>query len=248
MRIFIALVSVLLLGMTSNAQSLRARHPKTPPARAAVVASCPRVDPSHIDNTQGYADGFGSGKCYVSIGAMSTTNLIYRGYSFFSDGLMMVFSSYGDGEDNNPNLTSAREFFFFPRTGAMALEMDKAAGTVSVVMADGGRVHIEPATAQIKSLARGSVTVSPRIDPAERGGVEITSYTGLMLDAGFRMGESPSGRPNADSTFRDALGRKCTVKNNELFAYADGDHELKFTDAQLSAWLKTRCPKLTPGF
>jgi hypothetical protein len=248
MRIIFALAAVLLLGMTSNAQSLRARHPKTPPVRAAVAAACPRVDPSHVDNTQGYADGFGSGKCYVSIGSMSTNNLIYRGYSFFSDGLMMVFSSYGDGEDNNPNLTSAREFIFFPRTGALALEMDKAAGTVSVVMADGGRVHIEPATAQIKSLARGSVTVSPRIDPAERGGVEIPSYTGLMLDAGFRMGESPSGRPNADSTFRDALGHACTVKNNEIFAYANGEHELKFTDAQLSAWLKTRCPKLMPGF
>ena len=246
MRTLLAL-ALLVLPLASSAQ-LRKYHPKAPAFVAASTAACPRVDPSHIDNTQGYADGFGSGKCYVSIGAMSTNNLIYRGYSFFSDGLLMVFSSYGDGEDSNPNLTSAREFIFFPRTGAMALEMDKAAGTVSVVMADGGRVHIDPATAQIKSLARGAVTVSPRIDPAERGGVEITSYTGLMLDAGFRMGESPSGRPNADSTFRDALGQKCTVKNNELFAYANGEHELKFTDAQLSAWLKTRCPKLTPGF
>lgn len=214
----------------------------------ASAAACPRVDPSHVDNTQGYADGFGSGKCYVSIGSMLSTNLIYRAYSFFSDGLLMVFSSYGDGEDSNPNLTSAREFYFFPRRGAMALEMDRTAGTVSVVMADGGRVHIDPATAQIKSLDRGSVTVSPRVDPAERGGVEITSYQGLMLDTGFRMGESPSGRPNADSTFRDAHGHVCAVKNNEVFAYAGGEHELKFTDAQLAAWLRTRCPNLTPGF
>lgn len=240
----IALALLLALPLTASA-SLR----KYRPAFGIMAAgACPRVAPSHIDNTQGYADGFGSGKCYVSIGAMSTENLIYRAYGFFSDGLMMVFSSYGDGEDNNPNLTSAREFFFFPRLGAMALEMDHAAGTVSVVMADGGRAHIDPATAQLKSLARGSVTVSPRVDPAERGGVEVTSYAGLMLDAGFRMGESPSGRPNAESTFRDALGVSCTVKNNELFAYANGDHELKFTDAQLSAWLKIRCPKLTPGF
>ncbi len=217
-------------------------------AVATAFSACPRVNPSHVDNTQGYADGLGSGKCYVSIGAMSTNNLIYRSYTFFSDGLMMVFSSYGDGEDSNPNLTSAREFFFFPRTGALALDMDRAAGAVSVVMSNGGRVHIDPATAQIRSFDRGAVTVSPRIDPAERGGVEIASYSGLVLDAGFRMGESPSGRPNADSTFRDAQGRTCTIKNNELFAYANGDHELKFTDAELSAWLRTRCPKLTPGF
>jgi len=109
-------------------------------------------------------------------------------------------------------------------------------------------VHIDPATAQIQSLERGSVTVSPRVDPVDRGGVEIVSYAGLMLDGGFRMGESPTGRPNADSTFRDAQGHLCAVKNNELFAYAGGDHSFKFSDAQLKAWLRTRCPNLTPGF
>ncbi|PIR19430.1 MAG: hypothetical protein COV48_02065, partial [Elusimicrobia bacterium CG11_big_fil_rev_8_21_14_0_20_64_6] len=215
---------------------------------SASASACPRVNPTHVGNTQGYADGFNSGKCYASIDSMLVTDLIYRAYSFFSDGLLMVFTSYGDGEDSNPNLTSAREFYFFPRTGAMALEMDKTAGTVSVVMADGGRVVINPETSQIASLERGAVTVSPRIDPAERGGVEITSYAGLMLDAGFRMGESPSGRPKADSTFRDAHGHLCTVGNGEIFTYANGDHELKYTDAQLVAFLKTRCPILAPGF
>ena len=214
---------------------------------AGAASSCPRVDPSHVGNTQGYADGLGSGTCYVSIGSMLSTNLIYRSYSFFSDGLLMVFSSYGDGEDSNPNLTSAREFRFFPRS-AVTLHMDKVAGTVSVTMGDGGEVHIDPATSQIRSLDKGSVMVSPRIDPAERGGVEITSYAGLMLDGGFRIGESPAGRPNADATFRDAHGHLCTVKNSELFTYANGDHSFKFTDAQLKTWLVTRCPVITPGY
>lgn len=241
------LLALVCLALPMSAAAGLSRIQFSPAARTA-SSTCPRVDPSHVDNTQGYADGMSSGKCFVSISSMLSTHLIYRSYGFFNNGLLMVFNSYGDGEDNNPNLTSAREFYFFPRTGALALEMDKQAGTVSVVMSDGGRVHIDPATAQIRSFARGSVTVSPRIDPADRGGVEITSYTGLMLDAGFRMGESPAGRPNADSTFRDALGRLCTVKNNELFAYANGDHELKYTDAQLSAWLRTRCPVLTLSF
>ncbi|MDD5629589.1 MAG: hypothetical protein PHU21_11030, partial [Elusimicrobia bacterium] len=129
------------------------------------------------------------------------------------------------------------------------LAMDPAAGTVAVRMADGGRADFDPATAQVAGLERGAVTVSPKIDPAERGGVEIPRYSGLLLDAGFRMGESPSGLPNAGSTFRDSRGRTCTVKNRELFNYTSGgDHAFKFTDAQLSAWLKTACPGLSPGF
>jgi hypothetical protein len=115
-------------------------------------------------------------------------------------------------------------------------------------MGDGGEVVFDPATSQIKSLSKGDATVSPRIDPADRGGVEITSYAGLMLDGGFRMGESPAGRPNADATFRDAQGHLCTVKNSELFTYANGDHAFKYTDAQLKTWLATRCPAITPGW
>jgi hypothetical protein len=242
MRKFLALA--LLLAPLSAAAQRKYR----PAFAAAAAGSCPRVDPSFVGDTQGYADGFSSGKCFVAIDPMSTPHLVYRGYSIFSDGLLMVFSSYGDGEDSNPNLTSAREYFFFPRRASLELRMDHAGGTISVVMTDGGLLKIDPATSQISSFDRGSVTVSPRVDPSERGGVEITSYAGLVLDAGFRMGESPSGRPESDSTFRDAQGHLCTIKNKELFAYANGEHEMKFNDAQLAAWLKTRCPAITPGF
>lgn len=243
MRIALAL-GLLALPLSSLAAPIR----KLPAFRAAAVSACPRVPPSHVGNTQGYADGFRSGKCFVSIGSMLVSDLIYRSYGFFSDGMLMVFNSYGDGEDSNPNLTSAREFYFFPRRGLMSLEMNAAGGTITVVMADGGRATIDPATSQISAFDRGSVLVAPRIDPADRGGVEITSYAGLVLDAGFRMGESPSGRPKADSTFRDAHGHLCTVKNDEIFAYAGGEHELKHSDAELKAFLKTRCPNITPGF
>jgi len=209
--------------------------------------TCQKSEPVVIGGAQGYADGFSSGLCYVSIHPESTPGMIYRSYVFFGDGLMMVFSSYGDGPSSKT--TSAREFFFFPRRRAPELTMDPKARSITVRMSDGGRADIAPATAQLSGLERGHATVSPKIDPAERGGVEITSYTGLMLDAGFRIGESPSGRADGTSTFRDAEGRTCGAANRDLFNYtANGDHAFKFTDAQLSAWLKTACPALQAGF
>ncbi|MDE2510375.1 MAG: hypothetical protein KGL74_04575 [Elusimicrobia bacterium] len=244
--IFSAVCAVSVLVSTARAQAWRPYFHESLAARVASV--CPQVSPVMIGGTQGYADSLSSGHCFVSIDPTDSTGLVYRAHAFFDDGLLMVFNSYGDGE-GNPNLTSAREFFFFPRRGTPELTMDAAAGVVSVRMSDGGRVNFNPATAQIASLERGAVTVVSRIDPADRGGVEIPRYAGLMLDAGFRLGESPSGRPNAESTFRDAQGKTCAVKNNELFNYTpDGDHALKFTDAQLSAWLATRCPGLSAGF
>ena len=132
MRHFLALALFLA---PASALAQRKYHPGF---SATAAGACPRVDPSFVGETQGYADGFSTGKCYVSIDPMSTPHLVYRGYSIFSDGLLMVFSSYGDGQESNPNLTSAREFYFFPRRAALELRMDKAGGTVSVVMTDGG--------------------------------------------------------------------------------------------------------------
>ncbi|MBI4425665.1 MAG: hypothetical protein HY554_18180, partial [Elusimicrobia bacterium] len=71
---------------------------------------------------------------------------------------------------------------------------------------------------------------------------------GLMLDAGFRRGELPSGRPESESVFRSAYGQRCAVKNKEVFAYAGGEPSFKFSDVELSAWLRTRCPGLSVGF
>ena len=218
-----------------------------PPVSSLFGTACPHSDPVVIGGTQGYADGFSSGLCYVSIHPSSTPGMVYRSYVFFGDGLLMVFSSYGDGPSSKT--TSAREFFFFPRRGAPELTMDAQAGSISVRMSDGARAFIAPASAQLSGLERGRAIVSTKIDPAERGGVEIPNYAGLMLDAGFRVGESPSGRPDENSLFRDANGRTCSAANREIFNYTpNGDHAFKFTDAQLSAWLQRACPGLSAGF
>jgi hypothetical protein len=170
--------------------------------------------------------------------------MVYRDYALFSDGMLMVFSSYGEGDD--ASLTSAREFRFFPR--AIPLELRTAGERLSVRMTDGGEFAFDPAASDLSSVERGEVTVSPRVDPAERGGVEFPRYAGLLLDSGFRRGELPSMRPEAESTFRDARGHLCAVANRELFAYADGEREFRFDDAALSARLAVLCPGLAPGF
>lgn len=215
-----------------------------PPRQAA---ACPEIAPVVAGGTQGYARTLSSGLCFASIQPANSPDLVYRSFSFFSDGMLLVFSSYGEGEDIS-KLTSAREFYFFPRSRAPDLLLDPAAPSVAVILGDGGRLEFDPATAQPRALDRGSVAVSPRVDPAERGGVEFPSYAGLLLDAGFRMGELPSARPAGESRFRDAAGHGCTVKNREIFAYAGGERAFKFSDAELSAWLRTRCPALSPGF
>lgn len=213
---------------------------------AGARAACAVRKPVIVDGTQGYADALGNGECFVTVSPSNSPRMIYRSFNFFDTGLLMVFSSYGGG--TNSTSTSAREFYFFPRAGRLDLRMDEKAGTVSVTTAGGDEIGIDPATAQIRSFSRGTVTVSKRIDPAERGGVEFPHVDGLMLDTGFKIGASPATFPDGESVFRSAYGQLCKVGNREIFAYAGREHSFKFDDARLSAFLKKRCPALHVGF
>jgi hypothetical protein len=209
-------------------------------------AACNVRKPEIVDQTQGYADSLGNGECFVDVTPSNIPDMIYRSYTFFDTGLLMVFNSYGGG--TNSNSTSAREFYFFPRSGPVDVKMDSTTVNVSVTMADGDEIVIDPATAQIRSSSRGDVTVSPRIDRSERGGVEFPHYNGLMLDTGFKIGASPATAPDGEAVFRSAYGQLCKVTNREIFNYAGGEHTFKFDDEKLSAWLKKRCPALHAGF
>ncbi len=246
MKSLLALIAVVpLLTTAASAQAWRSYFKASSPSKAA-AAACPAVAPQVIGGTQGYADTVQGAECFVSIDPENTMSMVYRDYAFFSDGMMMVFNSYGPQE--GPTMTSAREYYFFPRSGLPLLKMDAKAGTVAVIMADGGRATFTAPTAQIAALDRGDVTVSPSLARSARGGVEITHYRGLLLDAGFRLGELPSGLPNGQSTFYTAAGQTCTVTNSEIFAYSGYDNSFKFNDAALSAFLKKRCPALPVGF
>lgn len=238
------LAAALCLPSLASASGWRSYFKNSGAVKAA--AACEALSPVVVGGTQGYSDALNASTCFVSIDPTNDGGMIYRAYTIFSDGLFMVFNSYGPAE--GPTMTSARQYYFFPRARLPRLDVDAKAGTISVIMADGGRATFAPATAQIAQFDRGDVSVSPSLDRSVRGGVEISDYRGLLLDAGFRLGELPSGLPSGQSTFRSAQGQTCTVTNSEIFDESNGDSVFKFDDAALSKFLKTRCPALDVGF
>lgn len=209
-------------------------------------AACVTRKPEFLGAAQAYADSLGSGECFVDVGPSNSRDMIYRSYAFFDTGLLMVFNSYGEG--SNSATTGSREFYFFPRSGKLDLKMDAAAGTITVTMADGDEVAIDSTTAQIRSISRAEVAVAPKIDPSNQGGVEVSRFDGLMLDTGYSRGGSAANSPDRPSTFRSGQGQLCRVTNREIFKYAGGDHFFKFDDAELSAFLKKRCPAIRARF
>lgn len=185
--------------------------------------------------------------CSISVHPMEAYyDLIYRDYSFSSDGLFMVFNSFGPGEDSSS--TGAREFFLFPRpVGQLSHSWDDSTQRLTIKNITGDEFVFDSRKARLMSITRGNVIVANDVDPKNKGGVEFQDFPGLIMDGGWSLGASPTGKKSNSSVFQDAKGKKCSVKNSELFKYTStGDNIFKFrSDSGLQSFLKTRCPSIT---
>ncbi|MEK2647257.1 hypothetical protein [Bdellovibrio sp. BCCA] len=214
-------------------------------ARAVDSAKCPDIV-ERRDGTQIQQIWSSSTEsCFFSIHPLDGyVDLTYRDYMLGNDGLFMVFNSFGPGDESKT--TAAREFFMFPRASeAYSYKWDDNARELEVTHVTGDKFVFDTKKARLKSVTRANVKVADYIEPNNRGGVEVSNFQGLLVDSGFRVGNSPTSNSNGSSLIKDAAGKSCTVKNYELFKYtSDGDVIFKFDDKALSAFLQKRCSQL----
>jgi hypothetical protein len=228
------LVSLVLLGLGFTVSATN--------TWAADATTCPnKVE--RRGSIQVQQDLSSNNICFVSVGNFKTEGGIYRNYLFSSDGELMVFNSYGWGNDSDD--TAAREFFFFPRKTDLAFNWNEQSRQLEVTSSTGDQFFFGYEDAELVGMTRGQVQIAPDVSKTNKGGVEILKYQGLLMDGGFKIGSAPTSSRTSNSVFRDSVGTTCTVKNNVLFTYASGgDVFFKYSDKDLSVFLKRACPKL----
>lgn len=188
---------------------------------------------------------FDQGKtCYLSTHSDASAKLIYRDYILTSNGSMLVFNSFGDGDEGST--TGAREYFFFPRKPSrFDYSLNPAEPILSIQFTNGDQILFSGEKAQPVKMNMASIEIDPEIRPDNQGGVEIKNYNGLLLDLGYAMGTAPSYRPKQKAEFRDPTGRRCQVVMKEIFEITRADSEFRFpTDLELKEYLSSRCPNL----
>jgi len=186
------------------------------------------------------------GSCFLSMDPFDIHNFVYRGYLVTNEGLLMVFNSYSNSSTSTS--TGARVFHFFPRQNTPDLvvlgketHVKLAAPKMELVLSQEKDV--------ILGLVGGSIHEDPKVQSGNQGGVEILKSDSLYLDSGFAMGHDVTTDAQKKSVFHDSKGHTCTVLNGDVFSYtADGDSHFKFSDSELKTFLKSRCPRLIPGF
>lgn len=186
-----------------------------------------------------------SQSCFFSVSPRDAyVDLIYRDHLFTTQGLFLVFNSYGTGPDSET--TGAREFFLFPRPlKKFDFYWNRNSQELEVTHVTGNKFIFDARKGRLKSVTNATVSVADDVNKNNRGGIEITNFKGLVLDGGFKMGGSPSSVSSGSSVIKDVQGKSCSVKNYEVFKYtSDGEVFVKYSDSTLPAYIKKRCPGL----
>lgn len=155
--------------------------------------------------------------CLLQVTPIHKPTQIYREYVTDQSGRLMVFNSTPGTYET---ATSQRNFFFFP---VVTVPDFKQVGERMVVqMANGSELQFSGdsdfvlGTSQDLQLKdNGQIGLSPG------GGVEIVNYKGIMLDAGWIIGDRGHRDREAISVFSVPGVGKCRFKNREIFDYED---------------------------
>ena len=182
----------------------------------------------------------GDGKnCFLSIHPRDAyETLIYRDYLVSSDGMLMVFNSYS--ADLSSASDGAREFYLFPNE-FKGFEW-KVEDQYLVVTGFVDRVlRFSLKTSQLELMSGAELKLSEKVAPNNKGGLEILSADFLYIDAGFKLGDSPSYDHSRSSDAKNPKKQSCTLKNPKIYDYADDNVILK-PESEVRKIIKATCP------
>ncbi len=170
----------------------------------------------------------------------NAVDLKYRQFVLSSEGMMMVFNSFGQGTSSQ--FTGAREYYFFPRTAnQISFDVLESKKILTVTMPNQKKLSFKYDTAEFKELESAQVKIDNSIEINNRGGVEILSYNGVYMDCGFQMGQSPIANPFRFCQFVDAKRHTCRVQNQQVINYYDNGEISLRSDQEIKDYVLRSC-------
>jgi hypothetical protein len=180
--------------------------------------------------------------CWLLLGPDLVPDMVYRSYLFDNSGFMMIFNSYGEGPESTT--TGAREMYIFPRGGVLDYRITDS--EVTAVLPSGIELTYDAKAFRWSGTKGAKVKEKSQIKVGDQGGIEISIQSGLILDFGFRLGNSPTGDPARKANFVDSIGNRCTVVNRDVLEWdKNGEPYLRFkSDEAVYDFVRLHCPNL----
>ncbi|MBP7736238.1 MAG: hypothetical protein KA369_09725 [Spirochaetes bacterium] len=176
-----------------------------------------------------------------------------RSYSFYASGLVMVFIGTDD-YDRMSKATGSRTYHLLPiKENRDPSFSSRDESTVEALLPSGHTAYFSPETGELTGIEGYTVTLMPlgHFDGMvkNKGGVEIRPLKGsLIIDYGWRTGETNSTLLWSPSVILDGYGNRCAIKNSDISIRDPRDSDeviFKFkNNDELDRFLKVKCPKI----
>lgn len=200
-----------------------------------------KQDYQKFDDTDLQVGRFGSeGTCFVSVHYNPNFELRYRDFLMTNEGLLMVFNSFGVGDE--ASTTGAREFFF-PSKVKTNTSVSFKNGIISVVLTDDVTITFSSKTGKILKMTNMNFSLASKVVPSNKGGLEISNSKVVYVDGGFTLGKSPT-TVDAGKSYIKKLTQSCQLVNRELFDNSNGEAILRFKNKEFDAFVAQRCPNI----
>lgn len=182
-------------------------------------------------------------ECWISVTPHDVPTLTYRQLILSSDGMMMVFNSFGEGASEKN--TAAREYFFFPRTkNEISLVSNESKKQFQVILPNQKKLSFKYDDVDLQGLESGKVKVASTVEPSNRGGLEILSYDGIYMDCGFQIGQNPTANPFRFCQIMDAKKNICRLQNQQIFDYTESGDPILKSDDDVKELVHRLCPRI----
>ncbi|HPC42996.1 MAG TPA: hypothetical protein PLD91_18925 [Spirochaetota bacterium] len=176
-----------------------------------------------------------------------------RSYSFLPNGKLMVFIGTSD-YDRMSKSTGSRTYHLLPFKERREPSFSrKDESTVEGYLPSGYTALFSSETGELLGIEGFTVTMTPVVHFDEmvksRGGVEIRPQKGyILVDYGWRTGETSSNQLWSPSAILDGYGNRCAIKNSDISMRDPRDSDevvFKFKNNQeLDKFMKVKCPKI----
>jgi hypothetical protein len=190
-----------------------------------------------------YGDGrsYQDVSCRLMVSSDRKDSSTYRNITFNNDGLIQVFSNFPG--TTNSNSTGARVFYLFPKRSDHFMYSASSDGLSFTHPSGASFVFDKSGRMNSKDL---KMTVASEINSKNNSGIEMSKYSsGIIIDIGYKMGNSPTLNKNGAIYVTDKNGKKCSLKNTDIHRIKGSEVELIYkTNKDLHTFLSKSCPNL----
>lgn len=179
--------------------------------------------------------------CRLMVSSDRIDSSTYRNITFNDDGLIQIFSNFPG--TTNSNSTGARVFYLFPKRSTKSTYKATSEG-LTFAHPSGADFFFDKAGKMSSKSVK--MTVASNINSKNNSGIEISNYPqGIVIDIGYKMGNSPTLNKNGVVTITDKNFKKCSIKNTDFHKITGSDVQLIYkTNKDLHSFLSKVCSQL----